>query len=75
MNDTFDSSTTKRSKALIMDSSESSSKVKSEPSSSSIHPEEHIYSQDPLIKSKEDSASFYERIDYDTLDRKNLSNQ
>lgn len=58
---------------MIMDSPSSSPKVKSEPLS--IHPDEHIYSQDPLIKSNDDNASFYERIDYDTLDLKLKSNQ
>lgn len=63
-----------RSKSAIIDSSDSSYKIKSD-SSSSISKEDHIYSQDPLIKQNNESANLYECIDYEIIDQKMKSNE
>ncbi len=66
-----------RSKSAIIDSSDSSYKIKSDSlsSSSSISKEDHIYSQDPLIKQNNESANLYECIDYEIIDQKMKSNE
>ena len=66
---TFNSSPTKRSAVLIIDPPSSSSKV-----TSSIHPDEHIYSEDPLFKEKDEDALLYEHIDDEIFDQKFKSN-
>lgn len=62
---TFNSSPTKRTEVLIMDPPESSSKV-----TASNHYEEHIYSQDPLMKEKDEDTLLYEHIDDELFDQK-----